>query len=39
MQKFQNILSVLAIVVLYMTLEEVSFFTEVLTMQLWLIQS
>ena len=39
MQKFQNILSVLAIVVLYVTLEEVSFFTEVLTMQLWLIQS
>ena len=39
MQKFQNILSVLAIVVLYMTLEEVTFFTEVLTMQLWLIQS
>ena len=39
MQKFQNILSVLAIVALYVTLEQVSFFTEVLTMQLWLIQS
>ena len=39
MQKFQNILSVLAIVALYVTLEQVIFFTEVLTMQLWLIQS